>query len=363
MKILIVVTKSEIGGTQVFALNLARGLKESGKDVVVAGGPGKYLPEELSKIDVPFYRFKNLKRSYNPFQMFKFIMELKNYVKNEGFNVVHLNSSNALFGVWGLSNLNLKPKIVFTVHGLSFLDKNHNINFLAKYLYGLFFKCAWRKVSSLVFVSHLNYQSSIDRGLTKKGEVIYNGVFLPKNYFLKKEESREFLQDRIEIDLSGFYIYGSIGRLAYPKNYEFLIESHKEVKKLFPQAKLILIGEGPERNKYESLINSLNLKEDVFLFGEEKNASRLLKTFGLFVLPSFFEGMSLSLVEAVASGIPVLASRVGGNEEIIGVDNCFELNNKEDFLNKIKDYKIVNIAKSTFDFEIMINKYIKIYEV
>ena len=83
MKILIVVTKSELGGAQVFALNLARGLKESGKDVVVAGGRGGYLPEELSKIDVPFYRFKNLKRSYNPFQMLKFIMELRNYVKNE----------------------------------------------------------------------------------------------------------------------------------------------------------------------------------------------------------------------------------------------------------------------------------------
>lgn len=363
MKILIVVTKSEIGGAQVFALNLARGLKESGKGVVVAGGGGGYLPEELSKINIPFYRFKNLERSYNPFKIFKFIKELKNYVKNEGFNVVHLNSSNALFGVWGLSKIDPKPKIVFTIHGLSFLDKNHKINFLAKYLYGLFFKCAWRKVSSLVFVSQLNYQSSIDRGLTKKGEVVYNGVYLPRDYFWDKEESKIFLQNKIGFDLSDAYIYGSIGRLAYPKNYEFLIESHNEVKKLFPQAKLILIGEGPERNKYESLINSLNLKEDVFLFGEEKNASRLLKTFDLFVLPSIFEGMSLSLVEAVASGIPVLASRVGGNEEIIGVDNCFELNNKEDFLNKIKDYKFVNIDKSKFDFETVVNKYIKIYEI
>ncbi|NVN96542.1 MAG: glycosyltransferase [Bacteroidetes bacterium] len=363
MKILLVITKAEIGGAQVFALNLARGLKESGENVVVAGGEGQYLPEELSKINVPFYRFKSLKRSYNPLQMLKFIMELRNYVKNEGFDIVHLNSSNALFGVWGLSFLNPKPKIIFTVHGLSFLDKNYKTNFILKYLYSLFFKYSWKKLTSLVFVSELNYQSAIERGLAKKGEVIYNGIYLPNNYFINKLDSREFLGDKLGLNLSDAYIYGSIGRLAYPKNYEFLINSHKDFKKFKPNTKLILIGEGPERAKYEALIRSLDLEEEVYLFGELKDASHYLLAFDLFVLPSIFEGMSLSLIEAVRAGIPALASRVGGNEEIVGKDNCFEVNNQDDFLRLVKTMNLTPKSQHLSSFSDMIKKYIKIYEI
>ncbi len=361
MKILIVVTKSEMGGAQVFTLNLARGLRASGEEVTVAGGPGEYLSTELKAAGVPFYRFKNLERSYNPLKVFKFIAELKAYAEREKFGAVHLNSTNALFGVWGLAALKPRPKIIFTVHGLSFLDTNHRTNFILKFAYRLFFKLAWKKVDRLVFVSRLNYMNAIERGLTKTGEVIYNGLDQGPDYFLAADSARAFLSEKSGADLSQSYIYGSVGRLAYPKNYEFLINSHIEIKKLQPEAKLILIGEGSERAKYETLIKSYRLEKEVYLLGEIKEASRYLKAFDLFVLPSIFEGMSLSLMEAVAAEILVLASRVGGNEEIIGAENCFALDSQEEFLEKLISAEKAKSEAKRFASKEMVEEYRQIY--
>ena len=356
MKILIVITKSELGGAQVFALNLARGLKKAGEEVVVAGGPGTYLPVELEKDNITFKRLENLERSRNPFKSLSFIKELNEYVLANKFEVVHLNSTNALLGVWGLSN----TKVVFTVHGLSLLDSGHKAFSLFKTAYRLFFRAAFKKLDQIVFVSKLNLDfaktSGLLDGLESKSHLIYNGLDL--NNLLNREEAR----DRLELSL-GDYVYGSIGRLAYPKNYEFLINSYLAVKTLKPNAKLLLIGEGPERDKYEHLIKLYQLEKEIILTGEIINAGFYLKAFDLFVLPSVFEGLSLSLISAVQAGIPALASRVGGNEEVVGVSNCFKLDEKEDFLRLIKQNSFDVEQKADFSADKMVSAYKAIYSI
>ncbi len=360
MKILIVITKSEIGGAQVFTLNLAKGLKSLGEEVVVAGGPGDFLPFELERAGIDFYRFKNLKRGFSPLKNLAFLRELKKYVKENNFAVVHLNSTNALLGAWPLKCLKKKRqnlKVVFTVHGLSLIDGGHKAGLVAKKLFRAFFKLAFKKLDKIVFVSRLNMDFALnDKLLNKetirKSTLIYNGLDISEHYFVSRDIARKFL-DKIlkeggnlkedsdlgveEILGSDSFIYGSIGRLAYPKNYEFLIENHKQVLSFEPKAKLIIIGEGPERQKYAGLIKVYGLEDSVFLLGEMREASRYLQAFDLFILPSVFEGLSLSLIEAKIAGIKTLASRVGGNEEILGTKLCFNLNDGEDYLNKFKE--------------------------
>ncbi len=358
MKILIVITKSEIGGAQVFALNLARELKALGEEVVVGGGPGEFVAKELEKTKIKFYRFKNLKRTLNPLGNLAFLIELRRYTKKMGFDVVHLNSTNTLLGVWSLKSLQKnsgikKPKVIFTVHGLSLIDGGYKANALIKKLYRSFFKSAFKRLDEIVFVSRLNKdfatQTNLINGLEqKKSELIYNGLDISEHYFITREIARKFLDKVLRLALNleekggedifadENFIYGSIGRLAYPKNYEFLIENHQEVLKSEPKAKLIIIGEGPERKKYGNLIKAFGLEESVFLLGEMHEASHYLQAFDLFVLPSIFEGLSLSLIEAKVSGIKVLASRVGGNEEILGREDCFDLNDSEAYLEKVR---------------------------
>lgn len=368
MKILIVITKSEIGGAQVFALNLAKGLKFLGEEVMVAGGPGDFLPFELSRAGIDFYRFKNLKRGFNPLKNLAFLRELKKYVKDNNFEVVHLNSTNALLGAWPLRCLKKKIpnlKIVFTVHGLSLIDGGHKAGFLVKKLFRAFFKLAFKKLDKIVFVSRLNLDFALsDKLLNKKtarkATLIYNGLDIGEHYFVSRDIARKFLDKilkereglKVDSDLGNedvlrpdAFIYGSIGRLAYPKNYEFLIENHKKVLSFEPKAKLVIIGEGPERSKYEGLIKVYGLEASVFLLGEMREASRYLQAFDLFILPSVFEGLSLSLIEARISGIKTLASRVGGNEEILGAKLCFNLNDGEDYLNKFREVLAFNIKE------------------
>ena len=366
MKILIVITKSEMGGAQVFALNLARELKALGEEVVVGGGPGEFLPKELEKAKIKFYCFKNLKRGFNPLSNLLFLRELKKYVGLESFDIVHLNSTNALLGAWPLKYLQKKSgmqksKIIFSVHGLSLIDGGHKASALIKKLYRLFFKLAFSKLDEIVFVSRLNKDFArrtnlIKASNEKKAKLIYNGLDIGEHYFIDREIARKFLERVLrekfnsldaskkeiefgaeEIFSSEAFIYGSIGRLAYPKNYEFLITNHQEVLKFKPSARLIIIGEGPERGKYEALIKTYGLEKSVFLLGEINEASHYLQAFDLFVLPSVFEGLSLSLIEAKVSGISVLASRVGGNEEVLGEASCFNLNDSFTYLDKVKE--------------------------
>jgi glycosyltransferase involved in cell wall biosynthesis len=361
MKILLVVTKSEIGGAQVFALNLARGLKAHGLEVSVAGGPGDYLPTELARAAIPFHRLTKLERSYNPFKSLGFIKELRDYVRTNQFDIVHLNSSNALMGVWGLAGLKPRPRLVFTVHGLSVLAPSHQAPAWLKAIYRFFFKQAFTKVNSLVFISQSDFAEAKKQKLTDQGVLIPNGLDLAPDYFWSREAARQFLGDKAGVDFKDAYLYGSIGRLAYPKNYEFLINSYREVKKQAPAAKLILIGEGPERSKYEAIIKLYALEKEILLIGSLPEAGRYLKAFDLFVLPSVFEGLSLTLIEAAKSGVPVLASRVGGNEEIVGAENCFELNDQAGFLEKIKSAAPVNLEAGRFGLEEMTVAYAKIY--
>lgn len=361
MKILLVVTKSEIGGAQVFALNLARGLKARGLDISVAGGPGDYLPSELAAAAIPFHRLARLERSYNPFKSLGFIKELRDYVRTNQFDIVHLNSSHTLVGVWGLVKLKPRPRLVFTVHGLSVLAPSHHALTWLKAIYRFFFKKAFTQIDSLVFISQADLTEAKRQKLMDQGILIPNGLDLAPDYFWSREAARQFLGDKVGIDLKDAYLYGSIGRLAYPKNYEFLINSYREVKKQAPGAKLILIGEGPERSKYEAIIKLYALEKEILLTGSLPEAGHYLKAFDLFVLPSIFEGLSLTLIEAARSGVPVLASRVGGNEEIVGAENCFRLNDQVDFLDKIKNAASVNLETSHFGLEGMIAAYEKIY--
>lgn len=376
MKILIVITKSEIGGAQIFSLNLAKKLKALGEEVVVAGGEGEFLPQELAKEKIEFYRFKQLKRGFNLFNNFKFLKELKDYVGVNNFSVVHLNSTNALLGVFPLNCLKkegIKVKTIFTVHGLSLIDGGHKALGIIKFCYLLFFKLAFKKLDEIVFVSRKNLEFAktsrlLNLDSLKKTTLIYNGLDLRNDYFLSKEAAKEKLKLNFP---EGSFIYGSIGRLAYPKNYEFLISSYKTLREKIPHAKLIIIGEGPERGKYEDMIKAYGLTKDVILLGEIKEASCYLKIFDLFVLPSIFEGLSLSLIEAKLAKVPSLASLVGGNEEIISAPYCFKLNDAEEFIAKaLKLSQRVNLApqdereveaQESFSAQEMAEKYQQLY--
>lgn len=336
-KILIIVTKAEVGGAQMSVLNLARELKKRGNKVMVGFGKGDFLAKELKKEEIKYYRFLNLKRTHNPLASIYFIFELYNFLKNRSFNAVHFNSSNSLVGAIGVKLLLRKIKTVFTFRGMSMLDKNYNRSSVLKGFYLIYFKILMLFINSPVFISRRNLTDAKKIGLSDKGVLIYNGLLREKINFLGKEEAIEKMEERLGLNLKGNYIIGSIGRLHYQKNYEFIINNFKRILEKKKNAILIIIGEGDERKKLEKLILKNRLKEKVILAGSIHNANRFLKGFDLFVLPSRYEGLSITLIEVLFADIPALVSDVGGNNENFLSDNeLYELDNSDEFLQKFQ---------------------------
>ena len=110
-----------------------------------------------------------------------------------------------------------------------------------------------------------------------------------------------------------------IGRLVSEKGVTMLVEVFNEVLLQFPEISLSIFGRGPEQEKINKIIKNLNLEEKIQVSSYNRAAEKLniLQNHDLFILPSFFEGMSNALLEALCSGMPVLVSNTQSNREII----------------------------------------------
>ncbi|MEW6506541.1 MAG: glycosyltransferase [Bacteroidota bacterium] len=341
MKILLVITKSEIGGAQVFILNLARSLKNMGHQVEVAAGDGNYLFTELENNGIIYHYLNSLKRNFNIPKALYFIFDLYRLLKKNNYDIIHLNSSNTLIGALSSYFFVKRPKIVFTFHGLSLLDKNYQTNFFLKYLTKTYYKIFLKIIDESVFVSQSNFTEMQDAGITKDAKVIMNGLDSGNMNFISAKEAREYFSDLCKVDFMETFLLGSTGRLSYQKNYDFLIDNFSDINKKIPNARVIIIGDGPDREILSRKIKLLSIDKYFFFLGAIKDSFRYIKAFDLFVLPSRYEGLSISLIEAIFAGIPILASNVGGNSEIVGIKSpqLFNLNDPEDFLRKLIDIK------------------------
>jgi glycosyltransferase involved in cell wall biosynthesis len=137
--------------------------------------------------------------------------------------------------------------------------------------------------------------------------IIYNGVDFTKFHM------KEFRWENV-----ARYNIGCVARLDKEKGIEFLIQAVKIVKEFIPFVRLIVAGEGPERKQLVWLSERLGLKEVIQWVGHQREIEKWYGFFDALVLPSVKrESFGITLVEAMASGIPVIASRIGGIPEII----------------------------------------------
>jgi len=339
LKILIVITRGIVGGAPTSVLNLAKELKARQINVCVGFGEENFLKKELIKNNINFHQFKWLKRTHNPFVNLLFVLEIKNFLNKNHFTTTHFNSANALFGAIGAKLSRFNPKTIFTVRGLSVLSPNYQKNKILKPIYYWFFRLLFYFINTIVFISYRDLEIAKKIKLNKKSIVIYNGIEPNELNFFSSEKGRGLLEQKTEVSLQNKFIIGSIGRLDYQKNYEFLINVFSKILKIKDNAVCLIIGAGTEEKKYQNLIHKLNLENKIFLLGEIKNASQYIKAFDLFVLPSRYEGLSIVLIEALFAVTPILAANVGGNAEVVNnsAEQLYELDNENDFLKKFKN--------------------------
>jgi glycosyltransferase involved in cell wall biosynthesis len=167
--------------------------------------------------------------------------------------------------------------------------------------------------SILVCVSSKVLEQAVKAGTGRNQMiVIQNGIPLLESRSDRDQSVREgfgLLPDDV--------LLISVGRLVYQKGHEFLIRAMPHVLRQFPRVKVAICGEGTLRQKLEALIEDRHLQGTVCLLGNRSDVSRLLASADVFVLPSRWEGLPIALLEAMGSGLAVVATRVEGVEEVV----------------------------------------------
>jgi len=140
--------------------------------------------------------------------------------------------------------------------------------------------------------------------------VIHNGIDLDKPVQARHEIRHALaLGDRPTV--------GIVARLAPVKNHDLLLRAWKRLLEVVPEAVLLVIGDGSQAQRLEGLRQDLALGNSVRFLGFRNDVSELLQALDVFVLCSLSEGLSLTLLEASSMGIPIVATDVGGNPEVV----------------------------------------------
>ena len=250
------------------------------------------------------------------------ILHLKRIMEEHEIHVVNCQQHRPTpLGVMAALLAAQKPAVISTLHGLGFAGTWRR-RFLNWFLY--------RKVDRIVGISEGVRQDilSSNWGLQgEKVETILNG--LDFDSFLKdmtKEEARKGLL----ADTIGGFWFGTAGRLSPVKNQKTLIAAFAKVAERHADAHLLIAGKGELEEELRNQVIQLRLQGQVHFLGFQKDMFRVLRALDAFVLPSLREGFGLSLVEAMAAGLPVIGARVGGIPEIFGEHDLGQMINPTD---------------------------------
>lgn len=190
--------------------------------------------------------------------------------------------------------------------------------------------------------------------------------------FSYDEVIRREIREELKIEEDDILI-GHIGRFEFPKNHDFLVDIFKEVNRKNPKLKLCLVGDGSKKIYIENKVKRLNLERDVVFLGVRNDINKLMMAFDLFVFPSIFEGLPVTLIEAQASGLKCIISNNITREVNISKDiDYLNIINKEEWISFIIKYaesykgrknisNVKLIKDAGYDIETSIKELEKIY--
>ena len=319
-KILYIITKSNFGGAQKYVFELAIAAKEAGHQVAVAcGGTGRkhaelgLLATKLTDNGIrviPIHHFMRNMSLGNDFVAFLNIWRL---MRDERPDVLHVTSSKA-GGLGALAGrLTDIKQIIFTSHGLT-IDETWRPYWQRIAIYiGTWFTLTFAHRS--IMISTETYERARRMpSMAHKIVLIKNGI-APVD-FKTKDEARALLELQIP---DSHYVVGGIGELHRNKNWLAAIHA---ITTLPPTIHLVIIGSGEEYESLKEHAEKFGVQDRVHLLGYIGDADQYVRAFDVFLLPSKKEGLPYVLLEAGLAGLPVVASDLPGNHDIIksGVD-------------------------------------------
>ena len=236
------------------------------------------------------------------------VRKLADLMNEKRINVAHAHSYTPYFYAATAAALGARAKVIFTEHGRFYPDHLS----LKRVLYNQFLI---RHTAQVTAVAGYIRESLARFELIprRRVKVIYNGID-PERF----DNGVNVAEVRRELRLSAKHkVIGTAARFDPIKDHATLLRAFAKVAGQEPDARLLLVGDGPQRPETEALARELGLNGDVIFCGMRDDVPRMLAAMDVFVLSSLSEGASVTLLEAMAARKPCVVTRVGGNPELV----------------------------------------------
>jgi len=322
-----------IGGAEILLLHYIQALGfEDYNHYVYSFGPDGPVRKKIEALGLSVYFGPKRDSIKNPLKfgtsLVSLLRDLLNFLRNNRIHIIHshLGEANQLAVLAGkLSGIPAFP----TVHNtMSFVDKRSCFEIrvhINKAVNRLVYKAAYKVVTISQEVKEIIHDLF---GLDdSKVIVVKNGIIpglLPLGSEHSGQKGKAIFQ---KLKLIG------VGSLTYQKAFEVLVRAAaKLVEEGFDDFLVRIAGEGPDRDRLEHLILEVGVEDNVKLLGIRDDVGALLKSSDIFIMPSRYEGLSIAMIEAMAFGLPVIASDVPGLSRYID-------QGKNGFLFQVGDHK------------------------
>jgi glycosyltransferase involved in cell wall biosynthesis len=293
-----------VGGAEVLAARLARQLAGAFRFLFVCLDDLGTLGQELRAQGFPVWVLGR-----RPGVDWRCSWRLANLLRQQRVDVVHAHQYTPFFYALTARLLYRRPSILFMEHGRSFPDYPRPKRMVVNRL-------LLERRDRVVGVGQAVRQALIrNEGLpAKKVAVIYNGIDL--SAFANGFHDPQAVRREMGVGDPDLVIL-QVARLDPLKDHATAIHTLEHVVRRCGDVRLVLVGEGPELGKVQQLIAERNLSANVRFLGLRKDVGRLLSAADLFLLTSVSEGIPLAVIEAMAAGLPVVATQVGGTGEVV----------------------------------------------
>ena len=296
MKIIQIIPSFCTGGAEIMCENLCRELKNAGHQVIPVSMYSKKtaISSRLEKegFDV---RYLGKKRGFRPSMIFK----ISKLLKQENPDVLHAHTGAAQYAFLATIFHKIKAK-VYTVHSLA----NYELNKVSRLLN----KIAFKRLNVTPVALSKIIKDSVTRLYKLKDQdvpIVFNGINLD-DCLVKTDYS-----------INGNFKILHIGKFREEKNHEGLIDAFKKFSQVHPDSQLDLIGDGVRLEQIKEYVSKQGLTDSVNFLLQQDDVYPILEKADIFALSSNYEGMPLTLIEAMGTAVPIVATRVGGIPDML----------------------------------------------
>jgi len=359
-----------LSGVQRSMLDFLQRLDRDRYDISVICKEEGDLTDALQRTGIRFHIVPPLQRPINPVADLKALHQLYRLFRHEKYDLIHTHSSKT--GLLGRAAGRLAgvPHIFHTVHGLPF----HEFSGKGKtWLYASMERLAGRLSDQVVFVNNEERRLAVAKGLLRPEQVVtvYNGVDLDKVALWNTPDRRQTFRNQYSIPEDAF-VTAFVGRLWEQKDPQTLAQIIQRCDNM--PIYFLIVGDGPYSESFHRLFDH---NQRVIMTGWLEECYSMYPAIDVLVLPSLWEGLSVTLIEAMAFAKPLVASNIKGNRECVHPgENGFLCTPKtaDEFMNAItrlqKDRALYQrmaqrsreIARRDFDLQRNSAQLIQLYE-